>query len=113
MGGWANRGRDGTVPAMPAYVIVETDVTDPERYEAYKAAAAEAVAAAGGRYVARGGELAVLEGDWRPPRLVLLEFEDLAAARRWYDSERYRQARALRSGAARIRMVAVQGTGPA
>jgi len=95
---------------MPAYVIVQTDVTDPEQYERYKAAAADAVAAAGGRYLARGGELAVLEGDWRPPRLVVLEFEDLAAAKRWYDSERYREARRLRQGAARLRLVAVQGT---
>jgi uncharacterized protein (DUF1330 family) len=94
---------------MPAYVIVETDVTDPEQYEQYKAAASGAVTAAGGRYLARGGELAVLEGDWQPPRLVILEFEDLAAARRWYDSERYRAARQLRQGAAHLRMVAVQG----
>jgi uncharacterized protein (DUF1330 family) len=94
---------------MPAYVIVETEITDPERYEGYKAAAAPAVAAAGGRYVARGGELDVLEGDWRPSRLVILEFEDLAAARRWYASEGYREARRLREGAAWIRMVAVQG----
>jgi uncharacterized protein (DUF1330 family) len=41
----------------------------------------------------------------------VLEFEDLAAARRWYDSERYQAARQLRQGAARLRMVAVQGTG--
>ena len=88
---------------------METDVSDPEQYERYKAAAFEAVTAAGGRYVARGGELAVLEGDWQPPRLVVLEFEDLAAARRWYESERYRAARQLRQGAARVRMVAVQG----
>jgi uncharacterized protein (DUF1330 family) len=94
---------------MPAYVIVETDIIDPERYEAYKAAAAPSVAAAGGAYLVRGGELAVLEGDWRPSRLVILEFEDLAAARRWYESQRYRDARRLRQGAARISMVAVQG----
>jgi uncharacterized protein (DUF1330 family) len=97
------------IPAMPAYVIVETDIGDPERYEAYKAAAATAVAAAGGTYLARGGELAVLEGDWRPSRLVILEFEDLAAAKRWYGSERYEDAKRLRDGAARISMVAVQG----
>jgi uncharacterized protein (DUF1330 family) len=48
---------------VAAYVIIETDVTDPERYERYKAAATEAVVAAGGRYVVRGGELDVLEGD--------------------------------------------------
>ena len=94
---------------MPAYVIVETDIGDPERYEAYKAAAATAVAAAGGTYLARGGELAVLEGDWQPSRLVILEFEDLAAAKRWYGSERYQDAKRLRDGAARISMVAVQG----
>ena len=97
------------IPAMPAYVIVETDITDPERYEAYKAAAADAVAAAGGAYLVRGGELDVLEGDWRPSRLVILGFEDLAAARRWYESERYQDAKQLRDGAARISMVAVQG----
>jgi uncharacterized protein (DUF1330 family) len=94
---------------MAAYVIVETDVTDPEQYERYKAASSEAVAAHGGRYLARGGELAVLEGDWGPSRLVVLEFEDLAAARRWYESEGYRAARRLREGAARLRLVAVQG----
>jgi uncharacterized protein (DUF1330 family) len=94
---------------MPAYVIVETDVTDPEQYERYKVASPGAVAAGGGRFVARGGELAVLEGDWRPSRLVVLEFEDLAAARRWYESETYQEAKRLREGAARLRMVAVQG----
>jgi uncharacterized protein (DUF1330 family) len=94
---------------MPAYVIVETDVTDPEQYERYKAASPGAVAAGGGRFIVRGGELAVLEGDWRPPRLVVLEFEDLAAAKRWYESEAYQEAKKLREGAARLRMVAVQG----
>jgi uncharacterized protein (DUF1330 family) len=94
---------------MPAYVIVETDITDPEQYEQYKHASPGAVAAGGGRFVVRGGELAVLEGDWQPPRLVVLEFEDLTAAKRWYESEVYQQAKKLREGAARLRMVAVQG----
>jgi uncharacterized protein (DUF1330 family) len=94
---------------MPAYVIVETDITDPERYEQYKAASPAAIAAGGGRFLVRGGELAVLEGDWQPSRLVLLEFEDLAAAKRWYASEVYQEAKKLREGAARLRLVAVQG----
>lgn len=96
---------------MPAYVIVETDITDPERYERYKAASPVAIAAGGGRFLVRGGELAVLEGDWQPPRLVVLEFEDLATAKRWYESEVYQEAKKLREGAARLRMVAVQGVG--
>jgi uncharacterized protein (DUF1330 family) len=94
---------------MAAYVIVETDVTDPERYEQYKAASPPAVAAGGGRFVVRGGDLVVLEGDWQPSRLVVLEFDDLAAAKRWYESQIYQEAKKLREGAARFRMVAVQG----
>jgi uncharacterized protein (DUF1330 family) len=94
---------------MPAYVIVETDVTDPEHYEQYKAATPAAIAAGGGRFLVRGGESTVLEGDWHPSRLVVLEFEDLAAAERWYESEAYQAAKKLREGAAHMRMVAVQG----
>jgi uncharacterized protein (DUF1330 family) len=94
---------------MPAYVIVETDVHDPEQYEHYKAASPGAIAAGGGRFLARGGELAVLEGDWKPKRLVLLEFADLEAARDWYESPEYEAAKRLRAGAANMRMVAVAG----
>ena len=94
---------------MPAYVIAETDVTDPERYEQYKAASPIVIAAGGGWFLVRGGELLVLEGDWQPSRLVVLEFEDLAAAKRWYESEVYQEAKKLRDGAAHLRMVAVEG----
>jgi uncharacterized protein (DUF1330 family) len=94
---------------MAAYVIVETDITDPERYEQYKAASPSAIAAGGGRFLVRGGELAVLEGDWQPTRLVMLEFEDLASAKRWYESDAYQEAKKLRVGAAHLRVVAVRG----
>jgi uncharacterized protein (DUF1330 family) len=97
------------LPAVPAYVIVETNITDPEQYQRYKDASPQAVAAGGGRFLVRGGELAVLEGDWQPSRLVMLEFDDLAAAKRWYESEVYQEAKRLREGAAYMRMVAVQG----
>jgi uncharacterized protein (DUF1330 family) len=80
---------------VPAYVIVETDITDPEQYEKYKAATPGAIAAGGGRFLVRGGELAVLEGDWQPSRLVMLEFKDLAAAKLWYRSEAYQEAKKL------------------
>src|ERR1700757_4124321 len=97
---------------MPAYVIVDTDVTDPEPYEQYKAASPAAVAAGAGRFLVRGGELVVLEGDWQPPRLVVLEFEDLEAAKRWYESDAYQQAKKLREGAASFRAIAVHGVDP-
>ena len=94
---------------MPAYVVVETDIHDPEQYELYKQASPAAVAAGGGRFIVRGGEIAVLEGDWRPTRLVLLEFPDLESAKRFYNSPEYQQAKRLREGAAGFNMVAVEG----
>jgi uncharacterized protein (DUF1330 family) len=94
---------------MTAYIVVETDIHDPEQYELYKQASPSAVAAGGGRFIARGGELAVLEGDWRPKRLTLLEFPDLEAAKRFYESPEYQAAKRLREGAARFDMVAVEG----
>jgi uncharacterized protein (DUF1330 family) len=94
---------------MPAYVIIETDIHDAEQYERYKEASPAAVASGGGRFVARGGELAVLEGEWQPSRLVILEFPDLETAERWYASEDYQEAKKLRDGAAQLNMVAVEG----
>jgi uncharacterized protein (DUF1330 family) len=96
---------------MPAYVIVETDIHDPEQYERYKEASPGAVAAGGGRFLVRGGELCVLEGDWQPKRLVMLEFDSLDAAKRFYASPAYEDAKRLREGAADLKMVAVEGIG--
>lgn len=96
---------------MPAYIIVETDIHDPAQYDRYKEAAPGAVAAAGGRFLARGGEIAVLEGDWQPKRLVVIEFDDLDAAKRFYESDAYQAAIRLREGAAHLKMVAVEGLG--
>jgi uncharacterized protein (DUF1330 family) len=94
---------------MPAYVIVETDVRDQTQYDRYRAASPDAVHAGGGRFIVRGGELAVLEGDWDPTRIVVLEFPDFEAAKRWYESAEYQKAKRLREGAAVLNMVAVQG----
>jgi uncharacterized protein (DUF1330 family) len=94
---------------MPAYLIVDADVTDPEQYELYKAASPGAIAAGGGRFLVRGGELSVLEGDWSPTRVVVVEFENLEAAKAFYESPEYQAAIKLREGAARFNMIAVEG----
>jgi len=94
---------------MSAYVIVDVHVTDPARYEGYKPLAAAAVTAHGGRYLARGGAVEVLEGDWQPGRLVILEFPDVAQAKAWLESEEYREPRAIRHAAARSNMVVIPG----
>ena len=94
---------------MSAYVIYQAEVLDPEQYEKYKVRAAESVAASGGRYVVRGGEVDVLEGEPPLRRVVMLEFPDARAARAWYDGELYSQARAFREGAVRARAFIVDG----
>ena len=83
---------------MPAYVIVDCEVTDPERYEVYKELAPPAIAKYGGRYLVRGGDVTPLEGDWRPDRIVILEFPDVDTAKRFYASPEYGMARGM-SGA--------------
>jgi uncharacterized protein (DUF1330 family) len=94
---------------MAAYLIVDCRVTDASRYEDYKRLAPAAVARYGGRYLARGGETLVLEGDWQPNRVVVLEFPSLERARAFYDSPEYAAARVAREGAALMNMIAVAG----
>jgi len=94
---------------MVAYVIVDIEVTDARGFEEYKRLAQLAVAAYGGRYLARGGRTETLEGEWQPQRLVILEFDSLARARQWYESAEYRSAREARRSAADFRMLVTEG----
>jgi uncharacterized protein (DUF1330 family) len=97
---------------MPAYVVVDIDIHDPVAYEEYKRLAPPAIAAYGGRYLARGGALGVLEGDWEPRRLVVLEFPTVERARAWWASPEYAAAKALRQSCARTEMIVVAGLEP-
>ncbi|NPV84983.1 MAG: DUF1330 domain-containing protein [Anaerolineae bacterium] len=94
---------------MSAYVIVDIEVKDAEGYEAYKKLAAPAVIACGGKYLARGGRVEVLEGEWLPKRLVILEFETMQKAKDWLNSAEYAPAKALRHKYAATNMVVVEG----
>lgn len=95
---------------MAAYLLAEASVTDPVAYETYKQLAQTAIAQYGGRYLVRGGASEVLEGDWsKPPRLVVVEFESVEQAKKFYDSPEYRAARAARKEAADMNMLVVQG----
>jgi uncharacterized protein (DUF1330 family) len=94
---------------MAAYTVSITDITDVEQYEKYKLLSKPSVERYGGRYLARGGTQAVLEGDWHPPRVVLIEFPSLAQAKAWYSSPEYSEARRARQGAGTVDIVAVDG----
>ncbi|MDQ6648551.1 MAG: DUF1330 domain-containing protein [Actinomycetota bacterium] len=94
---------------MAAYVVCDIEVTDPEGYEGYKALSGPSVEKYGGRYLARGAEVAVLEGEWRPSRFVIIEFDDVATARRWYDGPEYTEAREIRQASSKASFILAPG----
>jgi uncharacterized protein (DUF1330 family) len=94
---------------MPAYVIFDIHVDDPDAYAPYREPAGASVEQYGGRYLARGGESEVLEGDWDVDRLVILEFPSMEQARAWYRSPEYQEVAPIRQAASRGRGVLLQG----
>ena len=94
---------------MSAFVIVEIDVHDPIGYEEYKKRASATVEAHGGKYIVRGGKTEVLEGDWQPKRIVVLEFDSMDRAKEWLNCEEYREPRKVRHATARTNMIVVEG----
>lgn len=94
---------------MSALIIVDIEVTDPVRYEDYKKAASASIAAHGGRYLVRGGVSEVLDGDWVPKRLVVLEFATVEKAKAWRNSAEYAEAKKIRESCAKSNMIVVEG----
>jgi len=97
---------------MPAYVIVDVTVTDPVVMEEYRKHVPATLAKYGGRFIVRGGAHQTVEGEWKPNRLVVLEFPSMEQAKRWYDSEEYREPKAMRLRAGRANLVMVEGIQP-
>jgi uncharacterized protein (DUF1330 family) len=94
---------------MAAYVIVEIEIRDRERYAEYVRVVPPTIARYGGRYLVRGGRAEGLEGGWEPKRLVVLGFPTFERAKAWWASEEYAGPKAVRQGAAVTRMVLVEG----
>lgn len=95
---------------MPAYLIADIEITDPIGYEEYRKRVPPTLAAHGGRFLARGGTIEVLEGSWNPTRLVIIEFPSMAALKSWYGSPEYRPLIELRNRNARSHLFAVEGS---
>lgn len=94
---------------MAAYVLAQLDVHDPEGFARYREKVAPLVEQFGGRYLVRGGELTALEGEPSAPRVVVIEFDDRAAAERWYHSDAYQEILPLRLNNAKGTAVIVDG----
>jgi len=94
---------------LAAYVITDLEVFDIEHYLAYQQAVKPLLEAAGARYLARGGEFRVYEGDYQPLRLVVLEFPSLEAVDDFYESAGYQLLEARRRACSCARIIAVEG----
>ena len=94
---------------MAGYIVVQVDVKDSERYEAYKQMVQPTVDAYGGRFLARGGRVETLEGDWNPSRFVVIEFDSVERAKAWWSSDEYAEAKKLRQETTHTEMIVVEG----
>ena len=94
---------------MAGFVIADVDVHDTEAYDEYRKLVAPTIEKYGGRFVVRAGAHEVMEGDWTPNRVIVLEFESVARAKEWYGSEEYAPALAIRLKAATSSMIIVEG----
>ena len=94
---------------MPAYIIVDVNVTNPERYEDYKKLTPGSLVPFEGKFIVRGGAAETLEGDWNPGRIVVLQFPSMEKAKAWWSSEGYAPAKALHQATSITRMIMIDG----
>jgi uncharacterized protein (DUF1330 family) len=94
---------------MPAYFVLDIDVHDRAGMREYLERVPGTLTKYGGRYLVRGGQFEVVEGDWQPSRVVMLEFPSMEQAKRWYDWEEYQEMKTARLKAARTNIVLVEG----
>jgi uncharacterized protein (DUF1330 family) len=94
---------------MPAYLIAIVNVHDAERFREYRERVTGLIEQHGGRYLVRGGRMEVLEGDWSPPRVAIIEFPDREAAQAFYDDPAYEPLRSLRQAVTTSDLLLVEG----
>jgi uncharacterized protein (DUF1330 family) len=94
---------------MVVYLIVDVNVKDPLAYERYKAEVPALISKHGGKYLVRGGKVQILEGDWQPSRLVLLQFPDKESVEAFFSDPQYQPLRDLRQRVAKTDIVMAEG----
>ncbi|MCG8700384.1 MAG: DUF1330 domain-containing protein [Bacteroidales bacterium] len=94
---------------MPAYLIANVEVTDAEIMKSYMAATPELIEKYSGKFLVRGGDFWIAEGDWNPQRVVVVEFPTMELAKGFYHSEEYKRLIELRQSAANTQMIFVDG----
>jgi uncharacterized protein (DUF1330 family) len=94
---------------MPAYLVVNIEVHDATRYQEYIKGVTPTIEAFGGKYLARGGKVEVFEGEWKPNRMVIVEFPSAEKAKAWWNSAEYAGLKAIRQSCSHGEIVLVDG----
>jgi uncharacterized protein (DUF1330 family) len=94
---------------MAAYLIAEHLISNAHLFEEYRSKVAPMIERYGGRYLTRGGSHQILDGDWKPTRVVIIEFPDMASLKAWYHSAEYQPLIGLRRGAGTDVLIAIEG----
>ena len=94
---------------MSAYIVVQVQIHDLEKFAAYRQMVPPTLKAYGGRYLVRGGDWKSLEGTWNPQRLVIIEFDSVDQAKNWWSSKEYAPAKQLRENSTNSKMIVVEG----
>ena len=94
---------------MAGYVVVQVSIHDPEGFAVYREMVPPTLEVYGGRYLVRGGDWENLEGDWKPERLVIIEFDSVEQAKNWWSSKEYAPAKELREKTTTSKLVIVEG----
>jgi len=94
---------------MPAYLIANVDIKNPEKFKDYMKATPAVIKQFGGKFLVRGGGFEICEGNWNPKRLVVVEFESMQKAKQFYNSPEYKAIIDLRQSSAYTEWVFVDG----
>jgi uncharacterized protein (DUF1330 family) len=94
---------------MPAYIIADLNIHNAAAMQPYIPGVPPIVRKHGGRYLVRGGKWELVEGDWHPDRLVVIEFPDVKAAKAFLDDPEYAPWKALRQQNGHTNGVIVEG----
>jgi uncharacterized protein (DUF1330 family) len=100
------------VKTAPGYLIAEVEITDPGKLQNYAGKVESTLAPFHHHFVVRTSKVQTLEGDAPTNRMVIIAFDSVAKAREWYDSPAYAAIRPIRQGAAKSRILVVEGIAP-
>ena len=94
---------------MPAFLVADIEVTNPEGYKRYQDMVPSTIEKHGGKYIARGGELEHVEGKWAPKSMVIVRFPNMITLRKWYNSDDYQNIIKFRTDNSCGNVVFVEG----